>query len=297
MQIHFDPRDRNACSAVLATVFALHGELPQVFDQAIPFGSSAGEPASDREYDALGADPAEAFDAPNAAAAFAPPPLAQPPGTAADAPPPIPATPAAAAPASPPPGVETDAAGFPWDARIHSGPANTKPKNADGTWRKKRNVDDATVAAVTAELRQVMGAPAPGNNPPPAAEHVATQVPPPPPLAAAVSPEPAPAAVPPPVPTAPPPTPAAADIPSGPGVATPAAEPAAAPPSPPPAPPATGNAFADLMRKITGLQTSGALTVEGTKQIAETLGITGVRDLMHRPDLIPSFDALLPEAA
>jgi len=51
------------------------------------------------------------------------------------------------------------------------------------------------------------------------------------------------------------------------------------------------------MRKITGLQSAGHLTVEGTTQIATSLGITGVRDLMHRPDLIPSFDALLPVVA
>ena len=43
-----------------------------------------------------------------------------------------------------------DSAGFPWDERIHS--AN-KGTNANGTWRKRRGVDDATVAAVEAELK------------------------------------------------------------------------------------------------------------------------------------------------
>lgn len=75
---------------------------------------------------------------------------------------------------------------------------------------------------------------------------------------------------------------------------------AAAPPPPvptaPPAPPAAApaNDFAGLMRKITGMQTAGQLTVEQTTQISQGLGITGVRDLMHRPDLIPAFDAALP---
>ena len=53
--------------------------------------------------------------------------------------------------------VVTDRNGFPWDNRIHS---SNKQTTADGVWRKRRGIDDATVAAVEAELRQVMGAPA-----------------------------------------------------------------------------------------------------------------------------------------
>ena len=52
-------------------------------------------------------------------------------------------------------GVDLDAKGMPWDNRIH---AESKGKIADGTWRKKRNLDPALVAQVEAELRQVMGA-------------------------------------------------------------------------------------------------------------------------------------------
>lgn len=55
-------------------------------------------------------------------------------------------------------GVDLDTKGLPWDGRIH---AESKGKIADGTWRKKRNLDPALVAQVEAELRQVMGA-APG---------------------------------------------------------------------------------------------------------------------------------------
>lgn len=43
-----------------------------------------------------------------------------------------------------------DSAGLPWDARIH---AAAKSLNKDGTWRAKRGADEATIAAVTAELR------------------------------------------------------------------------------------------------------------------------------------------------
>lgn len=43
-----------------------------------------------------------------------------------------------------------DTSGLPWDERIHS---RNKGLNADGTWRKKRGVDGAMVAAVEAELK------------------------------------------------------------------------------------------------------------------------------------------------
>jgi len=45
---------------------------------------------------------------------------------------------------------ELDVNGLPWDKRIHSG----KPtKNADGSWKKRRGVDDATFEKVVAELK------------------------------------------------------------------------------------------------------------------------------------------------
>jgi hypothetical protein len=45
-----------------------------------------------------------------------------------------------------------DATGLPHDERIH---ASSKALNADGTWRKRRGVDDETVTSVEAELRGV----------------------------------------------------------------------------------------------------------------------------------------------
>jgi hypothetical protein len=51
-----------------------------------------------------------------------------------------------------------DADGLPWDGRIHS---SSKALLVDGKWRQRRNTDPAVVAAVTAELRAALGAPAP----------------------------------------------------------------------------------------------------------------------------------------
>lgn len=45
--------------------------------------------------------------------------------------------------------VEVDAAGVPWDARIHQ---DGRSKKADNTWKWKRGLDKALGAAVTAEL-------------------------------------------------------------------------------------------------------------------------------------------------
>lgn len=45
---------------------------------------------------------------------------------------------------------DVDANGLPWDERIHS---SNHARNVDGTWRKKRNVNAETVAAVEAQLR------------------------------------------------------------------------------------------------------------------------------------------------
>lgn len=200
--------------------------------------------------------------------------------------PPVPASPIAP-PVQSPGGVEVDAAGLPYDARIHSKPPS---KKRDGHWRGKRGLDDATRDAVTAELKAAMGAPAAPASaaPAPMFGESAPGVPlPPEPVADAATAFGAGSAAgassaPPP----PPPAPVAA-------VAPPPPAPAA--PAPVPNGPATD--FASLMRKITGLQSSGHMTVESTTQIATSLGIQGVRDLMVRPDLIPSFDALLPVAA
>lgn len=66
--------------------------------------------------------------------------------------------------------VETDTDGLPWNAEIHS---SNKKKAATGKWMARRNVPDATLERVTAQLRAAMSV---GNVQPPAG------APPPPPL-------------------------------------------------------------------------------------------------------------------
>lgn len=63
----------------------------------------------------------------------------------------------ASAPPPPPAGdtPDVDAAGLPWDERIH---ASTKKKTQDGRWKKKRGVDDATREAVEMQLRHQVNA-------------------------------------------------------------------------------------------------------------------------------------------
>lgn len=60
---------------------------------------------------------------------------------------------------APPQPAGVDSEGYPWDERIHASSRNTV---ADGTWRKKRGVDDALVASVRAEWdAKLRPAPAP----------------------------------------------------------------------------------------------------------------------------------------
>ena len=94
--------------------------------------------------------------------------------------------PAAPPPPPPPPGagvvVEKDVHNLPHDPRIHSSKAT---KNKDGSWKAKKNVEPATVAAVTAELRAITG-----NEAPSGVVHVAPPPPPPPPTTVAPPPPP-----------------------------------------------------------------------------------------------------------
>lgn len=300
MQITFDPANVAELDAVQALIASLRGDRPQFLRPIDGTLHATDDSGDDEQVDPAaafgGQSPEQAFPitpaAPTAAPAIpvtAAPAGTQVPGTAPE----TPAVgsdngPAAANGASPSSDVELDSSGLPWDGRIHSGPADKRPKNADGTWRRKRGVDDSLVEQITGELRQVMGAPASGNAP------------------AANSTEPAAAAAPTPAPAAPSPTPAAAGMESGPAVANPAPS-APTPPAPPvpavpvaPTPPPAdvpAASFADLMRKITARQTAGTLTVEATSEIAKSLGLTGVRDLINRPDLVAAFDQLLPEQA
>ncbi len=77
-----------------------------------------------------------------------------------------------------------DKAGLPWDERIHS---SSKALTVDGLWRKKRGVDDAAVATVEAQLKQLMSLPTPAPLEVIPAVSIAAEVPPPPPPAPVVT--------------------------------------------------------------------------------------------------------------
>lgn len=72
---------------------------------------------------------------------------------------------AAPLPPSPAGSVDLDSRGLPWDDRIH---ASTKTKIANGQWKAKRGVDEATVTAVEQELRARLAVAVPTPAPAPA---------------------------------------------------------------------------------------------------------------------------------
>lgn len=289
MRIEIDTGDMTMRDGVslVAMMFALFPDLGAELEKTTL--TIKGEPMIiGAEFDGRALAPAaEAFSPPDdtppvppADQAFAPATMPEVLGDAENA---DPSAPPAAAPdgstAIPPSGdaaapaggsVEVDTTGLPWDQRIHS---DNKSKNKDGSWRGRRNVPDATIKAVTAELRKAQAAPVP---PPPAAAVAAA----PPPPSAPVSD--APAAAPPPLAEAPPAPPV----------------PAAPAPASPPAPSgdiSPAASFAAVMRKVTEAQTQGRITVEHTNAAVTAVGLTGLRDLLTRPDLIPSFEATLDQ--
>jgi hypothetical protein len=239
-------------------VAAAHSLLALVLEQTSPVqtGVSAVPPAP-----AAPAVPATAVAAPLPTAPVVPlppsgeaPQIPAPPAPAAS---PVSVAPVPSAPVTPPnpANVEVDASGLPWDERIHS---SSKGKIADGTWKKKRGINDpALVARVEAELRQRM---APGfitvaasSVPPEEAAAV---------LAAAVF---APA-----VPFVPP---AAPSVP--------------APPVAPSAPvgPAT---FEALMQMVVPIMGAGKLPPQALQEAALACGLPGLTALQQLPAQIPA---------
>lgn len=210
--------------------------------------------------------PAAAFGAPvvdEAAAAFGAPtaPLALSTPTTATAATVAPPPPVNTAPTTTTPGVassvgnvELDAKGFPWDARIH---AESKARNADNTWRRRRNLDAAMITTVEAELRQVMGAPTA-------------------PLAPSIAPI---------VPT-PPPVMVAPVIANSPTVSESAAAVA------PPAPPADARQqFVALVGRAAAALQAGKLTQAEVTQCCADVGIPALPLLANRLDLVATVAA------
>lgn len=168
--------------------------------------------------------------------------------------------PAAALAASGP--VELDGAGFPWDARIHSG---TPTKNANGLWRMRRGVLPNVIQDVEAELRT--NYPAPTNAAP------LVPLPPSVPVAPVVPAPPVAPAVPVTLPGVPTPgspvqAPVVAGVPSG------------------------NDAFRLMMDKFSKeMGANGRLNKTVMAPIFATLGVTGWQEFFKRPELIPNVTA------
>jgi hypothetical protein len=170
--------------------------------------------------------------------------------------------------------IELDSAGFPWSADIH---ASTKTKNADGRWKYKKNVDDATKKQrVEAQLRASLGnGQSAGIAPPatPAAPQVSQSTLPPPPThtPAASSSLTLPAASP------------SASAAASPAIAAPASSPASGTNS------ITAQTFVELVGQVTTQVNAGKLTQDDLAGACATFGLAQLPVLAGRPDLLPQF--------
>lgn len=183
MQISFDPLQQEEAAAVRAMLDVLaqrqlDSEFPKIDRLLDPADAGAVFVPAGQTYTPLPEDAGKvvfmessvaASAAPSTAAAdlFSTAPAARQDGQAtqpAVPAPPVPVPSAPTAPAASPSLADVDSTGLPWDERIHSG---TKAKNADGTWRARRGMNDAAkVKEVEAELRALMalsGSPLPSS--------------------------------------------------------------------------------------------------------------------------------------
>lgn len=251
------------------------------FQASVAFGGPAGDPVAAAVFGGAPAPlPLGATAAPSIAVAA--PSLTVPavmPATTLTATSTVPAPPAptsanAAAIAAPQTGnlaggVELDKNGLPWDGRIH---AESKAKIADGTWRKKRNLDPAILATVEAELRAVMGA-AP-------AAPLAPVAPIPAPQAATVT------------------TPTAGVASSAVAVPAPPTAPAAPVAPVPPAPSVAGEVPQDARQQFVGLVGRASAAIQGGKvtqaevtQCCAAAGVPALPLLANRLDLVAQVAA------
>lgn len=200
-------------------------------------------------------------------------------------------------------GSHTDSEGLPWDERIHAG---SKTRNQDGTWKARKKRQDMTaeewsdyVTGVKAELKELMNVPvvpvagsadewdtrALGAS----EEHVEVATPEEhAALAAALVPVPPVVDMPvPPVPVVEPEVVAAIEaeeLPPVPPVA-----------DVPPAPPVSDSVttFPALMTWLTSHES--VLTVERVNQVVQSHGLTELKQLIQRPDLIPQVFVTLSQ--
>lgn len=264
-------------------VFGQDAPPAPVPDPAEAFGAPAGPLASGSAAAPVAPAPDGSTPAPTSGAAGASSPSAPvsphptatgsapsampPPDTSASAMPapvgsPAPAASSPTTPAAPSQTGTLDSAGLPWDERIHS--AN-KARNADATWRKRRGVEDAVTATVTAELRQSFPDPRAAN----AAALAAAAASP----AAAVAVAPIPAAPPPPAPPAPP------------------------APAAPPAPGGSPTDFTGTLRRLTMWKNEGKITQEQINEALTVCGLGNISELIKGQEHLPTFNAMLDQFA
>lgn len=182
-----------------------------------------------------------------------------------------PATPVVAPAAEPAESVNAnapafDVTGMPWDERIHAG---GKTINSDGSWRKRRGVDENAVRAIEAERRVNPATLVAPTAPATPAAPVATSDPfagQPVPVAAAVASDPfgAPLTVPNAAPLTPPTTVAQSVAP------VPAAN-------------AAGWTFAALMKYVADSMKTGVIKPEDIKALTDYLGIANIAVLASDP--------------
>jgi len=142
-----------------------------------------------------------------------------------------------------------DSKGLPWDERIHSG---TKGTNQDGSWKKRRGVQDAVVAKVEAELRSAPPTPAASAPPPPPND----------------------------------------DIPASLDRRAPPSPPAASAPPPPPAASGPAADLPKLMQKVTPLMAAKKITMVDIQTMCQELGFPSLVDMNKSPDKATYFPML-----
>lgn len=168
-----------------------------------------------------------------------------------------------------------DAAGTPWDERIH---ASTKTTNKDGTWTRRRNTPDATFDTVMAELKGIVAS---GGFKGPAEANAAEAFADPTPSEALAAPD-----------TAGPATEAST---AGQTVTT-AASPSS--PTPPPPPPTSTGAvtFPQLMVKITKAQTAGTIDKATVDGFLATFGLDKISGLASAgADTVQAVNAMVDD--
>lgn len=169
--------------------------------------------------------------------------------------------PAPPAPVPNPLGVDVDAAGLPWDERIHS--SNHEKNKGDNLWRARRNVDKNLVATVEAELRAVMSIPKSPSAPPTPIASLPPAVPSVPAITASVGSG----------------TTATAPVPQNNGLS----------------PPKVGFTFAELVPRVMQETGAGRMTQVQVAAACAQVGLANFPSLAMREDLVPTvFAALFP---